>query len=169
MDKKRVLNVKRKSNLFSTGNDFTTKAVLYDLYYPSRVLSKMSGYVYGSLVPKKFLEYAKSSMDEIIVNWDKKEINIDSILIDKNRPYIFEVARLKKSELIDNEDISSTCMNRFEEALANFGYHFDTNFTEEDLKKIFLISGFLLQEEPNVKLSLEDDEICDYNKRKHIR
>jgi len=168
MDKKRVLNVKRKSKLFSS-DEFTSKAVLHDLYFSGKCLSKMTGYDRDSQVPKKFLEYVKNSMDEIILSWDKKEINVNSILKDKERPYAFEFARLKKDELSEIKEISTTCINRFEKSLEYFGYHFDTNFTEDDLKKIFLIKAFMLQDEPNVKLSLEDDEICDYNKRKHIK
>lgn len=167
MEVKKVVKLKRsKDKFFETGDDITSKAILYDLYYSGKMLSRIAGYEVDSKTFKPFLDYVIENTNNMVKEWD--DINTKPILRGDNRPYVFEIAYIKKEDLINDEKFTSGIVKRFSEALDFLGYHFDTNFTELDIKKLFVIMPYLYNKDINIKLSLEDDEICDYNKKHHI-
>jgi len=154
-----------RNDIRATGDDVTSKAILRDLYYPCSFLVKSTDYTYDSSVSKKFVRAVKSATDEEISKWNDV---ITGTLKSIYRPFLFELLRFSRDELLDMK-ISSHCISEISRVLFEYGYHLDTRFSEYDLKKLFLAMPYISRADFDVKLSLEDDEIHDDSKKRFIK
>lgn len=154
-----------RKDIRATGDDVTSKAIVLDLYYPCHFLMESTNYVYKSSVPKKFVKTIKRATDEEIAKWDNV---ITGNLKSSYRPFLFELLRFSREELLDM-NISSHCINEVSRVLESYGYHLDTKFSECDLKKLFMALSYVGRPDFDIKLSLEDDEIHDSSKKRILK
>lgn len=154
-----------RKDIRSFGEDVTSKSIVLDLYYPCRFLMENTNYVYESSIPRKFVKTIKSATDVEIAKWND--------VITRNtkssyRPFLFELLRFSREELL-NMKVSSHCINEISKVLDDYGYHLGTNFSEIDLKKLFMALSYVGKPDFDIKLSLDDDKIHDSSKKRILK
>lgn len=157
---------RRKKEYFTIDSEnSTSKEIIFKLLTPCERLFLEDGRDFKSKSIQHFLTEVRESTNDFVS--DKHDINF--FLRDKRRPYLFELIRHNKQDLIKDKNFTSIFVNELEEIINELGFNYGTRFTEMDIKKIALISIYMLEEDANIKLSLEDDDIYHETSRKHKR
>lgn len=138
----------------------TSKAILIDLLRSCDRLIVKIDRDHRSTSAKRFLNEIKESTNMYLQNSDKT----GDFLENERRPYLFELIRHEKTDLIKDKRFSSVYVNGLEEVINEMGFSYGTSFTKEDIEKIIMIRRYMFDDNINVKLSLEDDEIYKENR-----
>lgn len=148
---------RRKKEYFTEDiENSTSKEIIFKLLTPCERLFLEDGRDIKSERVRCFLTEVRESTNEFVK--DKHDINF-FIKDEKRRPYLFELIRHNKQDLIKDKKFTSIFVNELEEIINELGFNYGTLFTEEDVKKIVMISVYIFKEDANIKLSLEDDII----------
>ena len=157
---------RRKKEYFTDDiENSTSKEIVFKLLTSCDRLFLEDGRDIKSERVRSFLTEVRESTNDFVS--DKHDINF--FLRDKRRPYLFELIRHNKQDLIKDKNFTSIFVNELEEIVNELGFSYGTHFTESDIKKIVMMSVYMLEEDANIKLSLEDDEIYHETSRKHKR
>jgi len=157
---------KRKEKYYTEDIEkITSKELILKLYTSCESLFILSGLDYTTVHAKKFLNEIANTTNEYLK--DSKEVHIKTFITHtKGRPYLFELIRLNKKDILHDKKFSNTFVNTLEESLNKLGYSYDTNFTKEDIIKLLMIIIDLRKPDANIKLSLNDEEIYQKPKEK---
>lgn len=156
----------RKKKYFTDDiENITSKELILKLYTSCENLFQLVNHDPKTKHAKKFLSQIIETTNEFMK--DSKEVHVQTFIHHtKGRPYLFELIRLNKEGLLENKNFSSTFVNLLEESLNKIGFSYNTHLTQEDIKKLLMITTSINKPDANIKLSLEDNEIYNIEHKK---
>lgn len=112
--------------------------IIYELFTPCETLFVLANKDPKTIHIKKFLNDLKEDTDNLLSTF--KEYTYKSFIKSRKRPYLFELIRYDKEELI-NKNFSKRLLDSLDKSLNELGFCYGIDFTKEDLIKLTILSA----------------------------